>query len=85
VMIFPAIVAYALLRYLGAVNSNPYAVNATVVVIYSVLLLIAAFAFSYVAFLIDAQRDSLEELSSRVIDVIARTPEKLKAEFDAIQ
>ena len=85
VMIFPAIVAYALLRYLGAVNSNSYTVNSTVVVVYSVLLLGAAFVFSYVVFLIDAQRSTPEELPKRAAAAIAHTPDKLKAEFQTIQ
>lgn len=85
VMIFPAIVAYVLLRYIGTVNANPYAVNTKLVVVYSIVLLIAAFIFSYVVFLIDAQRSTPEELPRRVAAEIAHTPDKLKAQFDTIR
>jgi hypothetical protein len=81
VMIFPAIVVYVLLRYIGTVNANPYAVNTKLVVIYSILLLIAAFVFSYVLFLIDAQRSTPEELLERTAAAIARAPDRLQAEF----
>lgn len=77
VMIFPAIVAYALLRYLGA-TANPNGINARVVVIYSIALLIAAFIFSYVVFLIDAQHDELDELLHRIASEIAHAPDKLE-------
>jgi hypothetical protein len=80
-MIFPAIVAYVLLRYIGTVNANPYAVNAKLVVIYSIALLIAAFIFSYVVFLIDAQRSTPEELLERTAAAIAHAPDRLQAEF----
>jgi hypothetical protein len=81
VMIFPAIVAYVLLRYIGTANANPYAVNAKLVVIYSIALLVAAFIFSYVAFLIDAQRGTPEELLERTAAAIAHAPDRLQAEF----
>jgi hypothetical protein len=81
VMIFPAIVAYVLLRYIGTVNANPYAVNAKLVVIYSIALLVAAFIFSYVVFLIDAQRSTPEELLERTAAAIAHAPDRLQAEF----
>ena len=81
VMIFPAIVAYVLLRYIGTVNANPYAVNAKLVVIYSIALLIAALIFSYVVFLIDAQRSTPEELLERTAAAIAHAPDRLQAEF----
>ena len=81
VMIFPAIVAYVLLRYIGTVNANPYAVNAKLVVIYSIALLIAAFIFSYVVFLIHAQRSTPEELLERTAAAIAHAPDRLQAEF----
>jgi len=81
VMIFPAIVVYVLLRYIGTVNANPYAVNTELVVIYSILLLIAAFVFSYVVFLIDAQRSTPEELLERTAAAIAHAPDRLQAEF----
>src|SRR5580700_653879 len=55
IMIFPAIVAFVLLRYISTVSANP-TINTTLVAIYSIALLIAAFRFSYVVFLIDAQR-----------------------------
>ena len=61
VMIFPAIVAYALLRYTSAVSANAYAVNTKLVVVYSIVLLVAAFIFSYVVLLIDAQRSTPEK------------------------
>ena len=81
VMIFPAIVAYVLLRYIGTVNANPYAVNTKLVVIYSVALLIAAFIFSYVVFLIDAQRSTPEDLLERTAAAITHAPDRLQAEF----
>jgi hypothetical protein len=81
VMIFPAIVAYVLLRYIGTVNANPYAVNAKLVVIYSVALLVAAFIFSYVVFLIDAQRSTPEELLERTAAAITHAPDRLQAQF----
>jgi hypothetical protein len=81
VMIFPAIIAYVLLRYIGTVNANPYGVNAKLVVIYSIALLIAAFIFSYVVFLIDAQRSTPEELLERTAAAIAHAPDRLQAEF----
>ena len=81
VMIFPAIVAYVLLHYIGTVNTNPYAVNVKLVVIYSIALLIAAFIFSYVVFLIDAQRSRPEELLERTAAAIAHAPDRLQAEF----
>jgi len=85
VMIFPAIVAYVLLRYIGTVNANPYAVNAKLVAIYSIALLIAAFRFSYVAFLINAQRRTPEELVERTAAAITRAPDQLQAEFMELQ
>lgn len=84
IMIFPAIVVYALLRYIGAVSTNPDPVNKEVVVIYSVVLLIASFVFSYVVFLIDAQRSTPYELPKRAVEAIAQTPETLKAKFDSL-
>jgi hypothetical protein len=81
VMIFPAIVAYVLLRYIGTVN----AVNAKLVVAYSIALLIAAFIFSYVVFLIDAQRSTPEELLERTAAAIAHAPDRLQAEFREMQ
>jgi hypothetical protein len=84
VMIFPAIVAYALVRYLAA-TSNPKGVNAKVVVIYSMALLVAAFVFSYVVFLIEAQRGNPDELLEHIAAEIAHAPDKLEAEFSALQ
>ena len=49
VMILPAIFAYGLIRYIGF-TSDPNAVNKPLVVGYSIVLLIAAFVFSYVVF-----------------------------------
>ena len=80
-MIFPAIVAYVLLRYIGTVDGNPYAVNAKLVVIYSIALLIAAFIFPYVVFLIDAQRHTPEELLERAAAAITHAQDRLQAEF----
>jgi hypothetical protein len=84
-MIFPAIVAYVLLRYIGTVSANPYAVNAKLVVAYSIALLIAAFIFSYVVFLIDAQRGTPEELLERAAAAIAHAPDRLQAEFRGLR
>jgi hypothetical protein len=83
-MIFPAIVAYALVRYLAA-TTNPNGVNAKVVVIYSIALLVAAFIFSYVVFLIDAQHRSPDEFLERIASEIAHAPDKLEAEFSQLQ
>lgn len=63
-------------------NTNADAINKTVVVIYSIVLLIASFVFSYVVFLIDAQRSAPYELPKRTAEAIAQTPETLKAKFD---
>jgi hypothetical protein len=84
VMIFPAIFVYGLIRYIGA-TSSPYDVSTPIVVTYSILLLIAAFRFSYVVFLIDAQRSTPEELPKRVVAEIAHAPDKLKEEFSELQ
>jgi hypothetical protein len=83
-MIFPAIVAYVLLRYISTVTANP-TINKGLVVVYSILLLVAAFRFSYVAFLIDAQRRNPDELLERIASEIAHAPDKLEAEFSALQ
>ena len=85
VMIFPAIVAYVLLRYIGTVNANAYTVNTRLVVVYSIALLIAAFVFSYVAFLVDAQRDVPDDLLGRISFEITHAPDKLEAEFKELQ
>jgi hypothetical protein len=84
IMIFPAIVAFVLLRYISTVSANP-TINTTLVVIYSIALLIAAFRFSYVVFLIDAQRSTPDEIPKRAAAAIAQAPDKLKAEFGSIQ
>jgi hypothetical protein len=73
IMIFPAIVAFVLLRYISTVSANP-TINTTLVVIYSIALLIAAFRFSYVVFLIDAQRRSPDEFLERIASKIAHAP-----------
>ena len=54
-------------------------------VIYSIALLIAAFIFSYVVFLIDAQRNNPDELPERISFEIAHAPDRLKAEFNELQ
>jgi hypothetical protein len=84
IMIFPAIVAYVLLRYISTASANP-TINTTLVVVYSVALLIAAFGFSYVVFLVDAQQKAPEELTDRVTAEIAHAPDKLLAEFNELQ
>ena len=86
VMIFPAIVAYVLLHYISTVSPNTATtVNTKLVVVYSILLLVAAFRFSYIVFLIDAQRVTPDELPKRAASAIAHAPDKLKAEFGTIQ
>ncbi len=84
VMIFPAIFAYGLLRYITA-TMGTQSVSAPIVVVYSIVLLVAAFWFSYIVFLIDAQRSTPEELPRRVANEIKHAPDKLKAQFDALQ
>jgi hypothetical protein len=84
VMIFPAIFAYGLLRYIGA-TSNSYDVSAPLVVTYSIVLLLAAFIFSYIVFLIDAQRSTPNELPKRVAAAIAHAPDKINEEFTDLQ
>jgi hypothetical protein len=84
VMIFPAIVAYAIVRYLAA-TANPTGVNAKVVVVYSIALLVAAFLFSYVVFLIDAQHRNPDELLENIASEIAHASDKLDAEFSKLQ
>jgi hypothetical protein len=87
IMIFPAIFTYGLLRYIAATADpkNPYPVSAPLVVVYSIVLLIAAFRFSYVVFLIDAQRSAPEELPKKAVIAIARSHDKLDADFDKLQ
>jgi hypothetical protein len=86
VMIFPAIVAYVLLHYISTVSPNTTTtVNTKLVVVYSILLLVAAFRFSYVVSLIEAQRRTPDELLDRIASKIAHAPDRLKAEFDELQ
>ena len=59
--------------------------SAPLVVGYSIILLIAAFSFSYVVFLIEAQRSTPDELPSRVAAGIAHASDKLVAEFNDLQ
>lgn len=84
VMIFPAIVVYAILRYITAVNTSPDAINKNVVVAYSIVLLVASFVFSYVVSLIEAQRSAPCDLLERAAEAIAQSPETLKAKFDRL-
>ena len=84
IVVFPAIFIYGLVRYIG-ITSSPYAVNARLVVSYSIFLLVAAFGFSFIVFLIDAQRSSPNPLAQRVAATIEHTPDKLNKEFDALQ
>lgn len=84
IMIFPAIVAYVLLRYISTASANP-TINTTLVVVYSIVLLIAAFRFSYVVFLVDAQRLAPDELLERIATEIAHAPDSLDAEFKDLQ
>lgn len=84
IMIFPAIVAYVFLHYISTVSANT-TVNTNLVVVYSVALLIAAFVFSYIVFLIDAQRSTPDELLERISFEIAHAPDRLEAEFNEMQ
>jgi len=84
IMMLPAICAYGLLRYIGA-TSDPYAVNTKLVVAYSVVLLIGSFIFSYIVFLIDAQRASPGDVQKRAAFAIAHSPDKLDKDFDDLQ
>jgi hypothetical protein len=84
IMIVPAIFAYGLIRYIGSTDS-PYAVSKPIVVAYSVILLIGAFIFSYVVFVIDAQRSTPEDVQKRASQAIASAPDKLDRDFSELQ
>jgi hypothetical protein len=83
VMILPAIFTYGLVRYIG-LTVDPSAVNERLVITYSVVLLVAAFAFSFLVFLMDAQR-STPNFPQQVAAEIENTGNKLGLEFDAMQ
>jgi hypothetical protein len=83
VMIFPAIFTYGLVRYIG-LTASPDAVSKPIVVGYSVLLLIASFGFSFLVFLIDAQRSS-NTTARQAAESIRHAPDKLIHDFDEIQ
>jgi hypothetical protein len=83
VMIFPAIFTYGLVRYIG-LTASPDAVSKPIVVGYSVLLLIASFGFSFLVFLIDAQRGS-NTTARQASENIRHAPDKLIHDFDEIQ
>jgi len=83
VMIFPAIFTYGLVRYIG-LTSSPDAVSKPIVVGYSVLLLLASFGFSFLVFLIDAQRSS-NTTARQASENIRHAPDKLIHDFDEIQ
>ena len=84
VMIFPAMVAYGLVRYISSA-SNGDSVSVSIVVGYSIVLLAAAFVFSYMVFLIDAQRSTPQELPRRAATAIARAPEQINSDFNILQ
>jgi hypothetical protein len=84
IMIFPAIFAYGLIRYIGS-TADPSAVSKPIVVTYSVILLIGAFIFSYVVFVIDAQRSTPEDVQSRASQAIAHTSDRLNEDFNRLQ
>jgi len=84
IMIFPAIVAFVLLRYISTVSANP-TINTPLVVIYSIALLIAAFRFSYVVFLIEVQRSTPNDLLERTAEAITHAPDRLQAEFNELR
>jgi hypothetical protein len=83
VMIFPAIFTYGLVRYIG-LTSNSDTVSKPIVVGYSVILLIISFGFSFVVFLIDAQRSS-NTTARQAAENIRHAPDKLNRDFDEIQ
>jgi len=83
VMIFPAIFTYGLVRYIG-LTASPDSVSKPIVVGYSVLLLVASFGFSFLVFLIDAQRSSNTTARQASHD-IRHAPDKLIHDFDEIQ
>jgi hypothetical protein len=86
IMIFPAIFVYGLLRYMGS-SASPNGVNLPLVVTYSVILLTAAFWFSYVVFIIDAQRSAQiqGDVQHRAAQAIKHSQDSLNAQFDKIQ
>jgi hypothetical protein len=83
VMIFPAIFTYGLIRFIGS-TGDPYSVSKRIVIVYSLALLIAAFRFSYVVFLIDAQRSSPGDVQQRAAQAIKHSPDKLNDAFNAL-
>jgi len=86
IMIFPAIFVYGLLRYMGSSPSSN-GINTPIIVTYSVVLLAGAFSFSYVVFIIDAQRTAQlqGDVQKRAAQAIVHSPDKLNTDFDALQ
>lgn len=84
IMIFPAIFVYGLLRYINATEPNS-PLNTYLIVIYSVVLLVGAFYFSYNVFLIDAQRGAPGDIQRRAVQAIAHSPDRLNEQFEEIQ
>jgi hypothetical protein len=86
IMIFPAIFVYGLLRYMGW-SPSQNGLNTPVVVGYSVVLLIGAFCFSYIVFLIDVQRTAQVQgdVQLRAAQAIAHSPDALNRQFDALE
>jgi len=86
IIILPAIFVYGLLRYFGFAPSQN-GINVPLVVTYSVLLLVAAFYFSYTVFKIDIQRTAQlqGDVQMRASQAITHSTDKLKSDFNAIQ
>jgi hypothetical protein len=66
-------------------TAQGYPVSVPIIWIYSVLLLIAAFIFSYIVFLIDAQRSAKGEIPQGAANAIKHAPDKMNNEFEEIQ
>lgn len=86
VILFPAIFTYGLLRYLGS-SPSQNGINLPLVVSYSIIILIAAFYFSYVVFRVDVQRTAQfqNDIQKRTTNAIAHSPDELNQAFDRIQ
>src|SRR6266550_901205 len=65
-------------------SPRPALVSKPIVVTYSVVLLAASFVFSFLVFLIDAQRTS-GSTARQVSENIQHAPDKLNKEFDELQ
>jgi hypothetical protein len=86
IMIFPALAVYGLLGYFGTAPSQN-GINTPFVATYSIVLLAGAFCFSYVVFLIDAQRTAQlqGDVQKRASEAIEHSPDRLKQQFDKLQ